>query len=319
LKFKIISTGSYIPPFTVTNDDISKMVETNDEWITKRVGIKERHIATTETTSFMATEACKRALEQGNVDPKDIDLIIGASVSSEYATPSTACLVQKNIGASCPAFDVSAACPGLVFSMETAAAFLSMGKYKKILIFGAERLSGVTDWTDRSTCIIFGDGSGAMVVSNEEDNYLSSSLFSEGNSEVLYIPRTSGTSPFYKGEVVKESYIRMNGHETYRFAVKAMRHDIIKVMDEAGLKDEDIKLVIPHQANIRIIDEAKKKIPIAPEKFMVNIDKYGNTSSASVGILLDEINRKGLLNRGDVVIISAFGAGLCSGACAIRW
>ena len=320
MKFKVLGTGSYIPERVVTNEDLSKMVETNDEWIVKRVGIKERHISTGETTSELATKAALNALENSGVKPEELDMIMVATISGEYTSPGVSCMVQRNIGATCPAMDIGGvACTGFIYLIETAAAFLSLGKAKKILVIGAERISALVDWKDRSTCIIFADGAGAMVVSSEENNLLASQLNTVGGDDVIRIPHVSGTSPFYEGEIVKETNIFMNGHETYKFAVNSMRSNILAVMEEAGLKDEDIKWVLPHQANIRIINEAKRKLPIAPEKFCSNIERTGNTSSASVGILLDEMNRAGKIQRGDKLIFVAFGGGLCSGACAIEW
>lgn len=320
MKFKVLGTGSYIPPKVVSNDDLADMVDTNDEWISKRVGIKQRHVSTAETTSQMAAKAAEKALENSGIKPEELDMIIAASISPEYHSPGVGCMVQKLIGATCPAMDVGGtACTGFIYLVETAAAFLALGKAKKILIIGAERLSGLVDWNDRSTCIIFADGAGAMVVSGEEDNLLASILHTEGNDDVIKIPCVTGSSPFYEGDSIKEPYIYMNGQETYKFAVNSMRGIIMDLMEETGLKDEDIKWVFPHQANIRIINEAKRKLPIDPDKFCSNIDKTGNTSSASVAILIDQMNREGKLQPGDKIILVAFGGGLCSGGCIISW
>lgn len=320
MKFKVLGTGSYIPPKVVTNDDLSHMVETNDEWISKRVGIKERHVSVDETTSQMAAKAAEKALENSCVKAEELDLILAATISGEYANPGVATMTQMRIGASCPAIDIGGvACTGFIYLIETAAAFLALGKAKKILLVGAERLSGIVDWNDRSTCIIFADGAGAMVVSNEGDNLLASAIHTQGNDEIICIPHVTGTSPFYEGEAIKEPFIHMNGKETYKFAVNSMRENILDMMEQAHLQDEDIRWVVPHQANIRIINEAKRKLPIAPEKFCSNIERTGNTSSASVAILLDELNRSGQLERGDKIILVAFGGGLCHGACAIEW
>ena len=320
MKFKVLGTGSYIPPKVVTNDDLSQMVDTNDEWISKRVGIRERHVSVDETTSQMGAKAAREALENSGVKPEELDLILAASISSEYANPGVATMVQRYLGASCPAIDIGgAACTGFLFLIETAAAYLALGKVNKILLIGAERLSGLVDWKDRSTCIIFADGAGAMVVSGEGDKLLASAIHTEGNEEIIHIPHVTGTSPFYQGEQIKEPFIFMNGKETYKFAVSVMREDILDMMEQANLQDEDIRWVVPHQANIRIINEAKRKLPIGPEKFCSNIERVGNTSSASVAILLDELNREGKLQRGDKIILVAFGGGLCHGACALEW
>lgn len=320
MKFKILGTGSYIPPKVVTNDDMARIVDTNDEWISKRVGIKERHISTNETTSQMGAKAALAALENSGTKPEELDLIIAATISGEYTNPGVGTMVQKYIGATCPALDIGgSACTGFIYLVEACSAFLTTGKYKKILILGAERLSGLVDWTDRSTCIIFADGAGAMVVSDEAENLLASAIHTEGNDDIIVIPHVTGRSPFYEGEVIKEPRIDMNGHETYKFAVTTMRSNILDMMEKAGLEDKDIKWVVPHQANLRIINEAKRKLPIAPEKFCSNIDRVGNTSSASIAILIDELNRSGKLSEGDNIILAAFGGGLCNGGCAIRW
>lgn len=319
MKLKIMGTGSYIPPKVLTNDDLSELVETNDEWITKRVGIKERHVSETETTSDMGIKASINALENAGITADQLDMIVCSTITPNHVSPSVACLVQEALGATCPAYDVSAACSGFIYALETAAAHIALGKAKKILVVGAERLSSIVDWSDRSTCIIFADGSGAAVVSDEEDNYLASVLRSKGGNDVLDIPNITGNSPFYKAEKRDMAKIFMNGPETYKFAIGSMCNDILYVMDKANLKDEDIKWVIPHQANIRIIKEASRKLPIDKSKFCTNIHKTGNTSSASVAILLDEMNRAGKIERGDNIILAAFGSGLCSAACAIKF
>lgn len=320
MKFKVLGTGSYIPPKVVTNDDLAAMVDTNDEWISKRVGIKERHVSVDETTSQMAAKAAAAALENSGLKAEELDMIIAASISPDHHSPGVGCLVQKALGATCPAMDIGGtACSGFTYLIETAAAYLALGKAEKILIVGAERMSTLVDWSDRSTCIIFADGAGAMVVSGAENNLLASTLRTEGDGVIIRIPAVTGRSPFYTGEAVKEPYIYMNGQETYKFAVNTMRSIITELMEETGLEDQDIKWVVPHQANIRIINEAKRKLPISPEKFCSNIDKTGNTSSASVGILIDQLNRAGKLQRGDNIIIVAFGGGFCSGGCALTW
>lgn len=319
MKFKILGTGSYKPAKIVKNDDFAEMVETNDEWIVKRVGISERRFSADETTSDMATKASLNALEGSGLKADDLDMIIVATITPENIAPNVACSVQRNIGAKCPAMDISSACSGFVFALETATGFLAMENYHRILVVGAERLSSIVDFSDRSTCIIFADGAGAVVVSDEEDNYLSSVLHSKGGDEALHIPNASGNSPFYTLEKNDKITINMQGQETYKFAVSSMQKDVIDVMEKANLTNEDIKWVIPHQANIRIIKEASRKIPIDKEKFCSNISHTGNTSSASVAILLDELNKEGKIQKGDNIILTAFGAGLSSGACAIKF
>ncbi len=319
MKLKIMGTGSYIPAHVVTNDTLSTMVETSDEWIQKRVGIKERHISVDEPTSAMAAKAANEALKDSGVKAEDLDMIICATITPDYLTPAIACVVQKEIGATCPAFDINAACSGFVFALETAAAQFALGKAHKILVIGAERLSQMVDWEDRNTCIIFADGAGAVVLSDEEDNYLASVLNTTGNTDTIVAHSMINNSPFYKGEVAEKSAINMNGQQTYKFAISSMTNDIMNVMEQANLTNEDIKYVIPHQANIRIINEAARKLPIDNEKFCSNIEYVGNTSSASVAILLDELNKSGKIQRGDNMILAAFGAGLCSASCAIKF
>lgn len=319
MSFTILGTGSYAPEHVVTNDDLSKLVETNDEWITQRIGVKSRRICETETNVDLAVQASQRALENAGVQPEELDLIIATTISGDTLSPGTGCMVQSRIGASCPAFDMSAACSGFLFGLETAAGFLARGLYKRVLVVSAERMSGIVDWTDRSTCCIFGDGAGAVVL-GPGDGLVASHLMTKGGDDVIKIPTHYGNSPWYKGEVPEKTSIYMNGRETYKFAVMAMSDNIKALMEHAGVSGEDVALVIPHQANYRIINEARRRIPdIAPEKFCINIDRYGNTSSASVPILLDEMNRAGKIHRGDLLVLAAFGGGLSAGAMIIRF
>ena len=247
----------------------------------------------------------------------EIDMIITATISSETICPTVAGMVQKRIGASCPAFDVSSACSGFLFALDNAVSYIMRGEVKNVLVIGAERLSKLVDWTDRSTCIIFGDGAGAAVVT-AGDGYLASKLYTDGGDDVIEIPSFAGTSPFFKGEQ-KKPYIFMEGQKTFKFAVNRIDEDIKYVADKAGISLDEIDHVVTHQANIRIIEFAAKKLGIPKEKFVVNIGKYGNTSSASVPIALDELNRSGKLKKGDIVAMCAFGGGLSSGACLLRW
>lgn len=317
IMIKILGTGAYLPENVVTNDDLTKLVDTSDEWIMQRVGVKERRISTGETAASFAVKAAKEALLDANMDAKDIDLIIAATISSETRCPTVAGSVQKEIGATCPAFDVNSACSGFLFALDTAVSFIARGTAKNILVIGSERLSKIVDWTDRGTCVIFGDGAGAFVV-GPGDGYLSSLLYTSGGNEVIEIPSFSGSSPFYKGEV-KHPYIFMDGQETFKFAVNKIVEDIKYVTEKASLTLEDINYVVTHQANIRIIDFAAKRLKMPKEKFVVNIDKYGNTSSASVAIAFDELAKSGKLKKGDKIVMSAFGGGLSSAACIIEW
>lgn len=317
MTFNVIGTGSYVPPLAVTNDDLSKYIDTSDEWIVQRVGVKKRHICTTETAADLAYEAAKRALENGNTRVEELDMIICATVSGEDVSPAVSCSVQEKLGATCPSMDINAACSAFIFMLETAAGYFARKKVKKVLVIGAERMSRIMDWSDRSTCVIFGDGAGAMLLS-AGDNYIASKLNTKGGDDVIKIPNFIGCSPFYKKEQLKP-YIHMKGQETFKFAVNAMCKDITDVIMEAGISFEEVDHVIPHQANIRIIDGAKKRLNIPPERFHSNIDKYGNTSAASIPILIDELNRAGRLKKGDILALAAFGGGLSSGACILRW
>lgn len=318
MSFRILGTGSFLPQKVLTNDDLSHMVETSDEWITKRVGVKERRVCTTETNTDMGVAAALAALEDSGVKPEELDLIIGATISADTISPGLAGMVQNRIGATCPCFDMNAACPGFLFALEVADGFFVKKTVKKVLVVSAERMSGLIDWTDRSTCVIFGDGAGAAVL-GEGDNYLASELHTAGGDDVISIPTWWNNSPFYEQEL-KQNKVNMAGQETYKFAVSSMVRDIQSVMAKAGITGEQVKAVVPHQANYRIINEARRRLPeIAPEKFLINIQRCGNTSSASEPILLDEANRQGILQPGDYVVLSAFGGGLSSAASVVRW
>lgn len=316
--FHILGTGMYVPERIVTNDELATMVDTNDEWIKQRVGIAERRISTDEWTSEMAYKAALKALENANCKPEDLDFILTASVSAECVSPSTACMVQKLLGATCPALEINAACSAFLFLLETAAGLFARGKAKKILVVGAERLSGILDWSDRSTCIIFGDGSGAAVLESGENGYLDSVITVQGNDEVIKIPHFIGCSPFFTKEN-DSPYVHMQGQETFKYAVNAICSDITALLTQNGLTLDDISYIVPHQANKRIIDFAAKRLKTTEDKFYVNIEHYGNTSSASIPIALDELNRSGKLKRGDYIILTAFGGGLSNAACLLRW
>jgi 3-oxoacyl-[acyl-carrier-protein] synthase-3 len=317
MSFKILGTGHCVPSRVVTNDELSTFVETSDEWIAQRVGTRERHVCTTESTADLAYQAALQALEMSRTQVSELDLIICATVSGDYASPSLACMTQNLLGATCPAMDVNGACSGFVYALETAAGFFARKKVKKMLVIGGERLSRLVDWTDRNTCVIFGDGAGAVVL-GEGDAYLSSKLFARGGDNVIRIPHHDGQAKFNTREP-KIPYIYMNGQETFKFAVNAMIGDILEVIREAGLQQSDIAWVVPHQANARIIEAASRKLDIPAEKFGLNIHKYGNTLAASVPILLDELNRAGKFKKGDYLVFSAFGGGLTSAACVVRW
>ncbi len=318
----IAGTGAYVPSLAVTNDDISELVETNDEWIMKRTGIRERRISQGEDTSDMASKAALCALERADVDPRDVDLIIVATISPDMFIPSVACLVQSKIGADDAAcFDINVACSGFVYAMEIAQSMMKSMNYKNALIIGSETLSKVINWKDRSTCILFGDGAGAAVLQRtEEPGIIKSYLKSEGKKgDALTIGAAGFNTPFSKESVERDRHIYMNGGDVLKFAVNALADSVNKVLDETGLSMDDIKYIVPHQANVRIIQSAAKKLHTDLDKFYINLERYGNTSSASVPIALNEMYEKGMLKKGDKFILVAFGGGLTYAATMIEW
>lgn len=317
MSFKILGTGSYVPERIVTNDELSALLDTDDEWITRRIGVKQRHVCTTETTVDLACEAAVRALENGGTTPEELDLILCATISGDDASPAMACMVQNRLGATCPAMDINSACSAFIYLMDTAAGFFARGKAKKVLIIGAERMSRILDWSDRSTCVIFGDGAGAAIL-GEGDNYLASKLITKGGDDVIKIPYSNGKSPFCEREE-PHPFVFMNGQETYKFAVNSICKDLREIIQEAGFKEEEIDHIVLHQANLRIIEAAKRRLHIPEEKYYINIQNYGNTSSASIPLVLDELNRAGRLKENDILAMCAFGGGLSSGACVLRW
>lgn len=317
MSFRILGTGSAVPEKVLTNEDLSGMVDTNDEWIRTRVGISERRIATTETTADLAYGAAVKALEMSGVSPESLDLIIAATITPDEVSPTTAGAVQRRLGAKCPAFDIGSACSGFMFALETASGFFAKGNYKRILVVGAERISKIIDWTDRSTCVIFGDGAGAAVLGSG-DNYLVSEINTYGGDEVIKIPSYVGTSPFTQNEALSPT-VFMEGQETFKFAVNEMTNYAKSLTEKIGISLDDISYFIPHQANMRIISMAARRLGIPIEKFVVNIERYGNTAAASVPIALDELVRSGKLKEGDLILLAAFGGGLSSGGCIIRW
>ncbi len=314
---QIRGTGYFVPERELTNGELETMVETSDAWICQRVGVKTRRISTQYRTADMATKAAEAALSSAGITPEETDLILVATITADTLCPSTAAIVQKNIGATCPAFDISSACSGFLFALDTAESFLQRGTYRNILVIGAERVSKIVDWTDRATCVIFGDGAGAAVVAPGE-NYLSSLLYTKGGDEVLKIPNFGGASPFFE-EKTEEPFIHMDGQETFKFAVSKIVADIKEVAEKAEIALEDIDHIVLHQANIRILEYAAKRLKLPMEKFYMNIEKYGNTSAASIPIALGELAESGRLKKGDLLAFSAFGGGLSSAACIIKW
>ncbi|MDO5408987.1 MAG: beta-ketoacyl-ACP synthase III [Lachnospiraceae bacterium] len=304
---RILGTGSYLPDHTVTNDDLSQIVDTSDEWIRTRTGICSRHIAKGETTADMAAEAARRALSFSGMQAEELDMILVATVSPNKAMPNTACQVQAKIGADkAVCFDLNAACSGFLFALSTAAAYIQAGVYQNILVIGAEALSTLVDWKDRGTCILFGDGAGAAVVTAEEDGVIDQLSGSDGKKGPVLNCDTGST-------------ISMNGQEVFKFAVSKVPEIVNALLEKNQMSAEDVDFYILHQANKRIIDSVSRRLKQPEEKFPMNLDSCGNTSGASIPILLDELNRSGKLLRGQTLVLSGFGAGLTWGAILMKW
>ena len=304
----------------MTNNDLAQIVETNDEWIRSRTGIGERRIATTESTSYMAANAAMRALEQSGVKPEEIDLILLGTSSPDYCFPNGACEVQGMIGAvNAACYDISAACTGFVYALNTAHAFISSGIYKTALVIGSDVLSKLIDWTDRGTCVLFGDGAGAVVVKADETGILGINMHSDGTKGNVLTCGSRTNGNFLLGKKPELGYMTMDGQEVFKFAVRKVPECITQVLDHAGVAAEEIKYFVIHQANYRIIESIAKRLKVSVECFPVNMEHYGNTSAASIPLLLDEINRKGLLKSGDKIVFSGFGAGLTWGATLLEW
>lgn len=320
MNIKICGTGSALPKKVVTNDDLSKLVDTSDEWITTRTGIKTRHIATEETTTSLAVEAAGKALSDAGLTAEELDLIIAASASTDHVVPMLSCEVQRELGAkNAVAFDIGAACSGFLFALSTAQAYISTGRFKNALIIGAECLSKIIDWSDRSTCVLFGDGAGAAVVKPDENSVFELTQGSDGaKGLVLACKNRPVNNPFHTADTAL-SYVQMNGQEVYKFAVKTVPAAINQVMEAAGLTPDDISMFVLHQANLRIIESVAKRLGQSMDKFPVNLTECGNISAASVPILLDYVSRKGMIHKGDKIVLAGFGAGLTWGAAVLTW
>lgn len=324
-KAGILGTGSFVPENKLTNKDLEKMVDTSDEWIVTRTGIKERRIAPQSmTTSYMATEAAKKAIEDAGIEASEIDLIIVATVVPDMNFPSTACLVQANIKATkAAAFDIEVGCSGFIYGLSIAKQFVESGTYKTVLVIAADVLSKITNWEDRNTCVLFGDGAGAAIVGPVKEGYgiLDNVIGADGNGGMhLYMPAGGSRMPASEDTVKNKLHtIHMNGQEVFKFAVNVMNTATVEVLNRCGLKPEDVDLFIPHQANIRIIDAAMKKLKLSREKVFINLDKYGNMSAASVIVALDEALKAGKIKDGDIILMVAFGAGLTWGSTVIKW
>ena len=321
----IAGTGSYLPERVLTNEDLAKMVDTSDEWIRTRTGMRERHIARDgETTSEMAAIAARRALENAGIAAADVELIIVGTVTPDMVFPSTACFVQRHIGArKAFCFDLEAACSGFLYSMETARMYIETGAVNTALVIGAEKLSTVTDWKDRATCVLFGDGAGAVVLKATQAGrgIISSVMGSDGTlTELLNIPGGGSLHPVSQQTIEQRMhFIKMNGKEVFKHAVRCMCDAAQQVIDKCGCTIEDVKCIIPHQANMRIIQAIADRLGTTLERFHLNIESVGNLSSASVPVALDEAARSGRLRSGDLLLFIAFGGGFTWGATLMEW
>lgn len=328
---RIIGTGSFLPENIVTNDDLSKIMDTSDEWIRTRTGIRERHLVKEETTTYMAVEAARKALENAGMEASELDLILVATITGDHITPSTACEVQAGIGADkALAFDLNAACSGFLFALNTAHAYITSGFCKNALIIGVETLSKIMDWKDRSTCVLFGDGAGAAVLTKDETGLLGFDWGTDGAKGMVLACKNRGnhnplvtenicSSDAIEADIQMLEYVKMDGQEVYKFAVSTVPASIQKALDMAGLKAEEIKYFALHQANIRILQSVAKRLKVEQEKFPISLDHCGNISAASVPILLDEMNQQGLLTKGDKIVLSGFGGGLTWGSAVLEW
>ncbi len=320
---RIIATGAGIPERVVTNEELTKIVDTSDEWITQRTGIKERHIATGEDLSDLATTAAKQIIDRSGIEPNDIELIIVATCTPDYGTPCVACVVQKNIeAANAVCFDVKAACSGFMFAVSIADKYIRSGMYKNALVIGAEILSKVTDWTDRSTCVLFGDGAaGALLECSEDDGIICEELGSQGDLyEVLTNTYTPPANVFNDVKPLEKiDTIHMDGREVFKFATKKLQSSITNVLEKSQLSIDDVKYVVPHQANYRIVEVVAKKLDIPMDKFYMNMERFGNTSAASIPTALNEMVENDLIERGDRIMFAGFGGGLSWGTILLTW
>ena len=321
---KIVATGAGIPSQIITNDDLAKIMDTSDEWIRQRTGIGERHISGGEDLSYYTAQAARQIIERAGITPEDVELIVVATVTADYCTPSAACMVQKAVGAvNAVAFDVTAACSGFLYGVSVADKFIRCGVYKNALVIGGEILSKIVDWKDRSTCVLFGDGAAGVLLerSETEEGILIEELGSKGDMyEVLTARKLVPSNAFNQVEAQTEcGHVTMDGREVFKFATKKIVSGINKVLETAGLSAEDITYFVPHQANLRIVEVASRKLKIPMDRFYINIEHYGNTSAASIPIALNEMNEKGLLKTGDKIILCGFGGGLTWGTLLVQW
>jgi len=325
IRARIVGTGSYVPEKVLTNQELEEIVDTSDEWIITRTGIKERRVTTDgEASSALATSASEKALEMSGISPEELDLIIVGTVTPDMFFPSVGCMIQDKLGAKkAAAFDVSAGCTGFIYALSVADSLMKNGSYQKALVIGTENLSKITDYQDRGTCVLLGDGAGAVVLVREEGErgIVSTHLHSDGSyGNLLYQPGGGTAVPATHESVDKKlHYLKMDGNKLFKIAVKLLEDAVIETLAYNNIKNDEIDLLIPHQANLRIIQAIAKRLNLPDEKVFVNIHKYGNTSSASIPIALDEANREGRIKEDGLVIFDAFGAGLTWGAALVRW
>lgn len=314
---KIVGTGSALPQQSVTNENLSKFLDTSDEWIISRTGIKERRLITTEDLLELAVKASKSAIEAANIHPSQLDYIICSNVANNFVTPAMSCILQKRLEAQCPCVDINGACVGFIFALDMAEALQKAGRANHILIICAEEPSKFCNWKERDTSVLFGDGAGAVVIS-QGDRLKSIRLTTTSKPEVLYYQRKMEQTPFDKGTEMQNPLV-MSGRDVFKMAVASSIQDVNAVLKEAGLETSQVDWFLLHQANARIIDSIRANFSCDKEKFPLNLDKYGNTSSASIPILLDELVRTNKIKPGDNLVLSAFGAGFVSGACVLQW
>lgn len=321
MSIKIIGTGSTLPEKCVTNEDLTRLVETSDEWIRERTGIGSRHISVGETVTDLAASACEKALAAAGKSAADVDLLLVATCSPESGIPCVACQVQSRLGAvNAVAFDLNAACAGFLFALHTAWAYIETGIYRNALIVGAEVLSKVVDWTDRGTCILFGDGAGAVLAERcEQNGILGFVQHSDGGRGAVLKCDSRALKNPYADVPMETPYVQMDGREVFAFAVRQVPAGITEVLEQTGLTAEDVDLFVLHQANYRIIEGIAKRLRQHISRFPVNLDRVGNMSSAAIPVLLDELNREGRLKEGMTIVLSGFGAGLTWGACVLKW
>ena len=318
MKTRIIGTGSYVPEHKMSNDDLAQLVATNDEWIQEHTGIKERHIAD-KGLVHMAAKAAQKALEDSKIEVKELDMILVATATPDYSFPNTACQIQDKLNASdIPCMDLSVACSGFLFALNTADVYIKSGTYKTILVIGADMLSKMVDWTDRGTCILFGDGAGAAVVQAADTGLIAAQMGCDGSKGMVL----RGGAFTYQNPLIEnnsDGKIWMDGSEVFKFAVRKIPDTIMETLKKANKQVEDVTYFILHQANRRILEAAARRLNISIDRFPMNIDKYGNMSAASIPILLDELNHEGRLKRGQLLLLAGFGAGLSWGSALVEW